>query len=453
MRRLHPILALLAVFAFGVPGQPASLEPPTPQRPIRWPTRVIKIAISNSLTASSTSIAAGSDVAGALQGALDSWSIASGTKFLVVKSAAQSISPAGAGDGINLVTVAPTSENLAIFVGGNNAARTRVHYDQLTEDIGEADIVINPYPRSAEGAALLFTTDGTPGTYDLQSTFAHEIGHLLGLNHSNVIASTMQETQGLNGTFGMPAFDERSLSESDRIAVRTLYGPCENLGTVNGKVVNNLQSRLTPAGGAHVWIESVDSGRVVASSIVGAGGKFSIGCLPAGEYRAVVERVDSADEEDALTNVREAKITERQKILRSTEISSYLSVFADKESPLSFLLAPIEKTARGLRPRFFGINGDLSTVPVSVGAGAQFKLYIGGQGVDQVLGSGLLMSSPFITVDAASMKLQSGGSTPVISFDVTIAADAPPGDYSVRLQSKSGELAYLVGAITINSSL
>ena len=450
MRRLHPILAFIAVVAFGVSSQPAALEPPTTGRPIRWPTRVIKIAISNSLTASSTSIAAGSDVAGALQRALESWSAASGIKFLVVTSAGDSISPAGSGDGVNLITVAPTAENLAIFADGNNAARTRVHYDQVTGDIGEADIVINPYPRSAEGAALLFTTDGTPGTYDLQSTFAHEIGHLLGLNHSNVIASTMQETQGLNGTFGMPAFDERSLSESDLIAVRTLYGPCENLGTVNGKVLNNLPARVTPAAGAHVWIESMESGRVVASSIVGAGGRFSIGCLPAGDYRAVVERMDNAADDEPLTEARETKLTGRQKILRATEISGYLSILADKESPLSFLLAPIQKTGRVLRPRFFGINGDLSTVPVSVEADSKLRLYIGGPGVDQVLGSGLAISSPFFIVDATSLKVQTGGSTPVISFDVTIASDAPPGDYSVRLQSKTGELAYLVGAITVN---
>ncbi len=449
MRRLHPILAVLAVVAFGVPSQPAALEPQTPQRPIRWPTRIVKIAVSNSLTTSSTSIAAGSDVSGALQRALDSWSAASGIRFLVTPSTTDSINPAGAGDGVNLVTVAPTAENLAIFAGGNNAARTRVHYDRLTGDIGEADIVINPYPRSVEGSALLFTTDGTPGTYDLQSTFAHEIGHLLGLNHSNIIASTMQETQGLNGTFGMPAFDERSLSESDRIAVQTLYGSCENLGTVSGKVFNNLPSRATPARGAHVWIESVDSGRVVAGSLVDNGGKFSFGCLPAGEYRAVIER-QFGSIEDSTTSAPEPKVTGRQKILRGTEISSYLSVFADRESPLNFLLAPIQKTSRVLRPRFFGINGELSTVPVSVEAGSKFRLYIGGPGVDQVLGSGLTLASPFMTVDTASLKLQSGGTTPVISFDVTIASEAPPGDYSLRLQSKSGELAYLVGAITVD---
>jgi hypothetical protein len=54
-------------------------------------------------------------------------------------------------------------------------------------------------------------------------------------------------------------------------------------------------------------------------------------------------------------------------------------------------------------------------------------------------------------VDAASLTLQQfHDSTPVISFEVTLAANAPPGDYSIRLQSNSGEVAYLAGGITIN---
>jgi hypothetical protein len=258
----------------------------------------------------------------------------------------------------------------------------------------------------------------------------------------------MQETQGINGTFGLPAFDERTLSESDVVAVRSLYGSCENLGTVNGKVLNNLQGRLSPAGGAKVWIEALDSGRVVASSLVGPGGKFNIGCLPVGEYRAVVENAETGD----ASAVSQARVTGRQKILRSTEISSFLSVFADRESPLSFLLAPTQGGPRTLKPQYFGINGDLSTVPVTTEAGSQLRLYVGGPGVDQLGDNGLLITSPYLTIDTASMKSQSGSSTPVISFEVKIAADAPPGDYSLRFQSKSGELAYLVGAITVTPS-
>ena len=84
-------------------------------------------------------------------------------------------------------------------------------------------------------------------------------------------------------------------------------------------------------------------------------------------------------------------------------------------------------------------------------AGTKLTVYIGGAGVEQVPGTGFLVSSPFVTVDPASLTLQQvHNSTPVVSFEVTLAANAPAGDYSIRLQSNSGEVAYLVGAITID---
>jgi hypothetical protein len=451
MRRPNPILALLALLTFVVSSQPSSFDLPasSQERQIRWPVESIQIALSTSLTAPSPAIKPESDVLGAVKRALASWSRAANVTFVEVASKAQSVSPTNSGDGVSLITVAATAENLALFEEGNTTARTRVFYDPDKGEINEADIVINPFPYSGDGTALQFSTDGTPGTYDLESTLAHEIGHLLGLNHSQVIGATMQVYQALNGTYGLPAITERTLSDADKAAVRGLYGTREKVGSIDGKILNSVDGNLLPAA-AHVWIEDLPKGRVVASGLTTAGGRFSINGVPPGNYRAMVEYLDGpANDASALTAAGDRK--PRQRAFRSVEIASRLRVAAEKSTPLNYVLVPPQNSPPALNPRFIGINGELSSVPVPAEAGKKFTLYIGGEGVDQIPGSGLVLSSPFITVDAASLTLQQfHNSTPVISFDVSVAANAPPGDYSVRLQSNSGELAYLVGGITIS---
>jgi hypothetical protein len=459
MRRPNPILAFLAVLAFVVSSQPSSFEVPgfepaggSREREIKWPGKTIQIALSTSLTSPSSAIKPESDIAGAVQRALNSWAIAANITFVEVSSKAQSISPTSGGDGINLITIAPTAENLAIFGDGNNTARTRVFYDPESGEISEADIVINPFPYSAEGVPIQFSTDGTPDTYDLESTLAHEIGHFLGLSHSNVIAATMQASQALNGTYDFPAFTERTLSEADVTAIRSLYGSREKLGSIEGRILNSIDGALLPAIGAHVWIEELSSGRVVGSSLTASSGKFGIHGVPPGNYRAMVEHSDGfAGEASALTAVSARELPVRQRAFRSVEIKSRLRVAADKATTLNYILVPPQNSLPALNARYIGINGELSTVPVPAKAGTKFTLYVGGEGVDQVPGSGLLISSSFITIDPASLMLQQfNSSTPVISFEVTVAANAPPGDYTIRLQSNSGEIAYLVGGITMN---
>lgn len=453
MRRPNPILALLTMLVFVASSQPSSFEPSvSPDLQIKWKTKTIQIALSTSLTLPSASITPESDVLGAVQRALNSWSNAANITFVVSTSKKQSISPTGRGDGINLITIAPTAENLAIFADGNNAARTRVFYDPATGEISEADIAINPYPYSADNVPLQFSTDGTPGTYDLESTFAHEIGHLLGLSHSGVIAATMQASQALNGTYGLPALTERTLGEADLIAVRGVYGKCENSGSVEGRIQNSVEGKFIPAGSTNVWMEDLASGRVVASSLTTTSGKFSINCVPVGDYRVMAEYANQELlDRTSLAAARESRQSGRQRGFRSVELSSQLHIAPDKATALNYDLVPPQNSPPALNPRFLGTNAELSTSPLPAEAGTKFTIYVGGEGVDQVPGSGLSVSSPFITVDAASLTLQQfHDATPVISFEVTLAANAPPGDYSIRLQANSGEIAYLPGGITIS---
>ena len=444
----------MALLAFVMPSMPSSFDLPAAaqERQIKWPVKSIQIALSTSLLSPSPAIKPESDVVGAVHRALASWSRAADIKFVEVSSKRQSVSPTTKGDGVNLITIAGTEANVGLFSAGNTTARTRVFYDPDTGEINEADIVINPYPYSETGAALQFSTDGTPGTYDLESTLAHELGHLLGLNHSHVIGATMQASQALNGTYGVPAITERTLSAADESAVRSLYGPREKTGSIEGRILSSTGGNLLPATGAHVWIEDLNNGKVMASSLTNANGKFSFGSVSPGSYRAMVEYFDSpVSDADALSAAGDRKGAGRERAFRSVEIRSSVRVVADEATTLNYVLVPTQNSAPELIPRFIGLNGELSTVPVPVSAGERLTLYVSGVGVDQIPGNGLVLSSPFMTIDPASLTLeQFGKSSPVISFVVTVSANTPPGDYTLKLQSNSGEVAYLVGGLTIN---
>lgn len=452
MQRPRAILALIALLALVTPGQPSSFDLPAaaPDLQIKWPAKNVQIAFSSSLLTPSPAIKPDSDVLGAVRRALSSWSRAANIKFDEVSSKLQSVSPATGGDGVNLITIAGTGDNVALFAEGNTTARTRVFYDLNSGEISEADIVINPFPYSETGAALQFSTNGTPGTYDLEATLAHEIGHLLGLSHSHVIGATMQASQALNGTYGLPALTERTLSDADLAAVRSLYGPREKMGSIEGRILNNVDNNLLPASGAHVWIEDLNSGKVMASSVTAAGGRFSFNSVLPGNYRAMVEYLDlSIAEAGDLTATGERG--GRARAFRSVEMRSNLLVVADKATTLNYVLVPPQNSPPALLPRFIGLNEELSSVPVPIAQGEKLTVYVSGAGVDQIPGTGLVLSSPFLSIDPASLALeQFNKATPVISFTVKVAANAPPGDYTLRLQSNSGEVAYLVGAFALD---
>ncbi|MDQ3666437.1 MAG: DUF4214 domain-containing protein [Acidobacteriota bacterium] len=461
MRPLNSILAVLLLACIS-PVRPLASDfsdlldfagSPAPQR-TKWSTRTIQVSLSTSLSSPASAIAPDSDIVGAVHRALSRWSTAANIRFVVGSSQVQSISPVSGGDGISLITIAETTENLAIFGRGHNPARTRVFYDPKTGEIVEADIAINPHSIGADGTLLQFSTDGTPGTYDLESTFMHEIGHFLGLDHSNVIGSTMQPYQGVNGTYKLPAFTERTLSEEDRTRVLSLYGPSEGLSVIEGKLTNSsLGGYLVPLSEAHVWVEESGSGRVLASGVTSSNGNYRIDSIPAGEYRVLAEYADGPISTEVLPDVamNPANPIRARRAFRSVELGNRVRLRANAITRLNFVTVPPQSGPPILKPRLLGMNGDLSATPLPAEAGKKLTIYVGGEGVDQVPISGITVTSPFMSVDPDSLTLQQfGTSFPVIGFDVTVAAHASFGDYSIRLQANSGEVAYLPGGLTID---
>ncbi|HEX5602383.1 MAG TPA: carboxypeptidase regulatory-like domain-containing protein, partial [Pyrinomonadaceae bacterium] len=256
---------------------------------------------------------------------------------------------------------------------------------------------------------------------------------LLGLDHSSVLSSTMQGRQAYNGTFGLPALTERTLSEDDRQKIRSLYGPKLRLGRIEGRLVDNrTPGALIPLNGVTVWAENVANGRLIASDVTAEDGTYHLEGLAPGQYRVVV--VSGAD------------VAQK---FRSFELSNQVAVKADVSTPLNSSLVPPQ--ASSLNPKVIGLNAELSTVALPLAPGKRVKIYLGGEGVDQVPGTSIAVNSPFFTVDPGTLaREQIAAPFPVVSIELQVAPNAPFGDYTLRLQSNSGETAYVPGAITID---
>jgi hypothetical protein len=96
---------------------------------MRWKAPAIKIALSTSIVSPGPNIKSGTVVTDVVRRSLAAWEIVSAIRFTQSLSDKQSVSPSGAvGDGLSLITIAQTPENLALFQGGaqTGSARTRV---------------------------------------------------------------------------------------------------------------------------------------------------------------------------------------------------------------------------------------------------------------------------------------------------------------------------------------
>jgi hypothetical protein len=453
--RLKATPLLLAAFILlpALPARPYTLQYyRTGSTQIRWPTPVITFALSASLGAPPANIKPGSDVTGAARRALQRWEEAADLRFNVVNSSEERAQQ----DGVNLITVSLLNGQL--FSTPETPGRARVFSSTTPQGsppffpIIEADVAVNPNTQ--------FSTDGTVGTYDLETTFVHEIGHALGLEHSGLTGAVMQPRQARNGTFDQPALRRRVLSDDDRAGLRSLYGPLDGLGEVRGTVRG---AGGAPFFGAHVFAEEVTTGRAVAGNITLPDGAYRISALPPGRYRVVVEPLNEP--------VLAAEIPSRNGAyqglqgpipdFRTVEIPAF-DVAADLTTTLDVTLAGLQPA---FNPRFVGTDGAvsarLSTVPLQLVPGRTFTLYLGGDNVHAVTSAAdIQLNSPYFTVNPSSLNSFTfqgpAGPVQVLSVEVSLSILAAPGDYSVRLARRNAataqveEVSYLSGALTVD---
>lgn len=393
---------------------------------LRWRTPIVRIGISPSLLRESPNIKHDSDVLGAIKRSIESWSRVANIDLRQVATEKLSASPAGAsGDGVSLITIAQTPENVLLFSKDpeSAAATTRVFYNRRGF-ITEADIVLNPFQQ--------FSTDGTLGTFDLESTLTHEIGHLLGLSHSEVFGSTMHANYGKNGVFGSQRLVSRTLSADDVAAVRSLYGARGDDGECCGTIEGRLTIPGKPNRSIEVWIED-PAGRVYGNTKATPTGEFSFGGLNQGRYRLFAHEPGRS-----------------RNALPAQEIGS--AVVTSGESTTFTARANMGTPQADVDIGYIGSNGQLADMAVSVAAGRTHLLYLGGRNLDPKDIS-IRFTSPEISVVPGSIRsLDYGTEISVVSFEVRVSQRAANGNYSIFAESRSGDRCAIIGALTVENA-
>jgi hypothetical protein len=258
----------------------------------------------------------------------------------------------------------------------------------------------------------------------------------------------MQPRQGTNGTFDLPNFTTRTLSSDDIAGIRSIYGPRSGLGSIAGRVTFN-SSGGSAAFGAHVFAEDVSTGRVVAGNIALANGNYRIDNLPPGTYRVVAERLDEPVNAGEIASrsggYQGLSLTSTAPFL-TIEIAT-LAVAADSTLALDVV---VPGGTSAFNPSFIGTgsSGQLSTVAVPVVPGQAMTVLVGGDNLGLIPSNGVSVNSPFITVSNVQQIV--GFGIPVLSFDINPSILTPSGEYSVRLQSSAGQVAYVSGGLTVD---
>ncbi|HEY0591886.1 MAG TPA: carboxypeptidase regulatory-like domain-containing protein [Thermoanaerobaculia bacterium] len=377
--------------------------------PIEWPAGAFPLPFAVSRSAAQN-LATGEAL---VAGAFEAWEGIEGSR-VSFRNTGITDAPAGR-DGVNVVTV-----NDALFDESGFVAFTTTWFDQTTGVLQEADIQID--------------ASAAKNGVGLGTLVQHEIGHLLGLDHSGIVSSVMFPWVGPEDLAG--------LDSDERIALAQIYpegggkmGPPRIRGSV----------RLPRGGVFGAQVVAVDAnGAPVSSTLTAADGTFELAGLPPGHYRVYAEPLDGPVETKNLSGVwRDVQTGFRPGF--APEIDLQPGGSADGVE------IGVNEFPETLNPRWIGAFAPgaseirLSSTLLSTKQGATVAIAVGGDGIVsgmtqfEVLNPGFTRTSDFAY----------GPNYVWAAFRVS--PDAPTG--SVVILARNGnDVAPLTGALRVEAS-
>lgn len=203
--------------------------------------------------------------------------------------------------------------------------------------------------------------------YNLQQLVEHEVGHVLGLDHSGVLSSMMYPFVGKGGV--------AELDSDDRVAIENLYGSPHG-ATLTGRVTGDDGGVF-----AAQVVAMNDEGEPIATALTDNDGGFEIDGVPAGTYQIYAEPLDGP-----------VNIQNLSGIWQTAKVATFPTTFASG-GPLRIedgrIYGNVMITVSGttnLNPRWIGVFApgssavSLNCMPVALAAGQSVNIAVGGDG-------------------------------------------------------------------------
>lgn len=358
----------------------------------------------------SANVSDGSDLL-ALRNAVDSWNGIGGTDAQLIEdsSPATQLRTDFDDNDLHLILFDEDGSSGWFPSGTSTVAITPISFFTGGQII-DADILFN-------GRDYSFTTSAQVGRFDIQDVAAHELGHLLGLDHSGVVGSTLYPYVDPSVILG------RSPSVDDIHGIRDMY-PSATIGSIVGSVARATGG--TPVLGAHV-VARDSSGRTVGATITDSSGNYRVAALDPGTYTLWADPLDLP--------VSAANLTSGHTIetdFSATELGTVAVVGTGTANLGAASVADPVSISLGR------VNDDY---PLRVIAGDTVTLTVRGAGL--VNGSTLTASDTNLALSVNSF------SNSFVNFSVTVPGGASIGHVDLLVTGPTGDRDLLPGALEI----
>jgi hypothetical protein len=318
-------------------------------------------------------------------------------------------SSAGAGrDGVN--NVAPSS---TLFSENGFLAYTTTWFDDSGQ-IQEADIQIDQ--KGIAGA-------------ELETLVKHEVGHLLGFDHSANLSSIMYPFVG----------PVDRLDTDDRLGLVAVYPSSKQAprGVIRGQIASQGSAVFS------AQLVLVDAkGSPISTALSDRDGRFEFGAVPDGSYRVYAEPLDGPIDGAHLSGIYRTGGT----AFRTDFMSGNVVV---SNGTVSEIVLQADSTPASLNPKWIGSfeanarDMSLSSNVTKVKAGSTIALAVGGDGIIGGLTTFEVVSEKFQRVSEFSY----GPNYVYATFKV--GNDAPEGS-SIVIVRNGSEAATLTGAVRVD---